>query len=88
MDTFAKANHNGNEMVVWPRDILPTRPELAQARIMTYDYNSRVFDNVDVNDDPREWANDLLLQIEHVREVGMVSRGMFSVASDPELTST
>lgn len=70
MDTFSKFDEINNSVVVWPRDILH-RELNYRARIMTFDY-TRIYDRASVNDDPDEWAEDLLRQLERVRDVGMV----------------
>ncbi len=51
---------------MWPRDILPQVEELRQARIMTYDYNSKLFDR-NAGTAPDTWARALLRLLEEVR---------------------
>ena len=57
--------------VIWPRDILPNMNGLQDARIMTFDYNSKIFDR---SDDSKtiDWAQDLLHCVNLAREGGMV----------------
>ncbi|KAL8721376.1 MAG: hypothetical protein Q9225_001923 [Loekoesia sp. 1 TL-2023] len=52
--------------VMWLRDTLPKSPPFDQARIMTYGYDSTLL-NKKSNDRIKDWADELLRQVGHVR---------------------
>ncbi|ORX93581.1 Alpha/Beta hydrolase protein [Clohesyomyces aquaticus] len=73
MDTFSKLDKSDKQsqrVVVWPRDILPAALQ-NRARIMTFDYNSNVFDKTSLSDNPNKWARDLLVELEKARDYSM-----------------
>ncbi|KAI1087205.1 hypothetical protein F5B19DRAFT_497612 [Rostrohypoxylon terebratum] len=61
-DTFA---WEGGQM--WPRDFLPTHPQLRNSRIMTYGYSSLLNDSANTTG-VVEWASGLLRAVSSVRE--------------------
>ena len=51
---------------MWLRDLLPKSTPFNASRIMTFGYNSALFDRRS-NDRMRDWADELLRQIGYVR---------------------
>ncbi|KAL8938801.1 MAG: hypothetical protein Q9216_003701 [Gyalolechia sp. 2 TL-2023] len=54
------------EKNMWLRDILPQIPPFDRARVMIYGYDSTLI-NKKCNDRIKDWADDLLYQLGHVR---------------------
>lgn len=55
-----------SEKKMWLRDILPNNSPFGRARVMTYGYDSTLI-NKKSNDRIKDWADELLRQIGHVR---------------------
>ncbi|MCJ1385543.1 hypothetical protein MMC17_008666 [Xylographa soralifera] len=74
IDTFAKKHESYQEepIFMWLRDLLPEEDDLKDARTMTYDYNSKLFDRKDTSV-LNDWASDLLDEIDKLRDINMKS---------------
>lgn len=59
-DTWASGS------IMWLRDLLPLTPPFDRARMMTFGYNSTINDRGNLSG-LREWAEDLLQQLNSVR---------------------
>ncbi|MCJ1405065.1 hypothetical protein MMC11_008291 [Xylographa trunciseda] len=72
IDTFAKKHASFKEepIFMWLRDLLPEEDDLKNARTMTYDYNSKLFDRKDTSV-LIDWASDLLDEVDKLRDIQM-----------------
>jgi Putative serine esterase (DUF676) len=66
MDTFT------SESKLWLRDLLPTVPPFEGARIMSFGYNSRLFER-ETMDHVQDWAEYLLSAVGNTREDSVAS---------------
>jgi hypothetical protein len=74
MDTFTcePQNTKSDPPVVWPRDLLPKRTGFENTRIVTYGYNSRLFDRHS-SSNIRVWSKNLLKDLEKVADADKAS---------------
>jgi hypothetical protein len=59
IDTFTCDMSDCEPPILWPRDLLAKCENFKAARIMTYGYNSSLFDGKDKTD-IRDWSGNLL----------------------------